>query len=231
MEQPTTARLGTKNFALPPRLIKRRLDVTAVADYCLRMKLLGLTGGVGMGKSACAELLRHRHIPVIDTDKLARDIVEPGQPALAEIEAAFGCDLVGSDGRLRRDLLAREVFGDPNARRKLEGILHPRIRQLWQQQVKTWRASPLPLGVVAIPLLFETGAEAECEAVLCVACSAGTQLGRLRTRGWSEEQSRQRIAAQWPIEQKMAKATHIIWTEGSLDIHAAQLDKILRTYA
>jgi dephospho-CoA kinase len=205
--------------------------LTPLADYCLRMKLLGLTGGVGMGKSACAELLRKRHIPVIDTDQLARDIVEPGQPALAEVEVALGGDLIGLDGRLRRDLLARKVFGDPSARRKLESILHPRIRQLWQQQVKAWRASPLPLGVVAIPLLFETGAEAECDAVLCVACSAGTQLGRLRERGWNEEQSRQRIAAQWPIEQKMAKATYILWTEGSLDIHMAQLGKILRTYA
>jgi dephospho-CoA kinase len=195
------------------------------------MKLLGLTGGVGMGKSACAELMRQRSIPVIDTDQLAREIVEPGQPALGEVQVALGGDLVGSDGRLRRDLLARKVFGDPNARRKLEGILHPRIRQLWKEQVKAWRASRLPLGVVAIPLLFETGAETECDAVVCIACSARTQLGRLRTRGWSEEQSQQRIAAQWPIEQKMEKATHVIWTEGSLDIHAAQLDKILRTYA
>jgi dephospho-CoA kinase len=195
------------------------------------MKLLGLTGGVGMGKSACAELLRQRNVPVIDTDQHARDIVEPGQPALAEVEAALGGDVVGSDGRLRRDLLAQKVFGDPNARRKLEGILHPRIRELWQQKVKAWRASPLPLGVVAIPLLFETGAEAECDAVVCIACSAGTQFGRLRARGWSEEQSQQRIAAQWPIEQKMAKANYVIWTEGSLEIHEAQLEKILRTYA
>ena len=195
------------------------------------MKLLGLTGGVGMGKSACAELLRQRNIPVIDTDRLAREIVEPGQPALAEVAVSLGGELVGSDGRLRRDLLARKVFGDPDARRKLEGILHPRIRQLWQQQVKAWRASSLGLGVVAIPLLFETGAEAECDAVVCIACSGKSQLGRLRARGWSEEQSQQRIAAQWTIEQKMAKANHVIWTEGSMNIHAAQLDKILEAYA
>jgi dephospho-CoA kinase len=195
------------------------------------MKLLGLTGGVGMGKSACAELLWQRNIPVIDTDQLAREIVEPGQPALAEVSVALGDELVGPDGRLRRDLLARKVFSDPNARRKLEGILHPRIRQLWQQQVKTWRASSLRLGVVAIPLLFETGAEVHCDAVVCIACSTVTQLARLRARGWSEEQSQQRITAQWSIEQKMAKANHVIWTEGSLDIHAAQLDKILKAYA
>lgn len=206
------------------------LDVPLSSDYPAPMKLLGLTGGVGMGKSACAELLRERRIPVIDTDQLAREIVEPGEPALVEIGTVFGHDLIGPDGRLRRDLLARKVFGDSNARRTLEGILHPRIRHLWQQQVKAWRASQLALGVVAIPLLFETGAEAECDAVVCIACSSGTQLVRLRARGWSEEQSRQRIAAQWSIEQKMAKANHVIWTDGSLDIHAAQLDKILGNY-
>ncbi len=184
-----------------------------------------------MGKSACAELLRQRSIPVIDTDQLARDVVEPGQPALAEVKAALGEELVGSDGRLRRDLLAQKVFGDPNARRTLEGILHPRIRDLWKHQVKAWRASSLPLGVVAIPLLFETGAEAECDSVVCIACSTKTQLSRLRGRGWPEEQTQQRIAAQWPIERKMAKANYVIWTEGSLEIHAAQLEHILRRNA
>jgi len=191
------------------------------------MRLLGLTGGVGMGKSACADLLLQRDIPVIDTDKLARDIVEPGQPALAEVQQLFGAEIVGADGRLRRDLLARSVFGDPQARRQLESILHPRIRQLWLSQVKSWRANGLPLAVVAIPLLFETKAETEFDAVVCVACSAETQFTRLRSRGWSEEQIAQRIAAQLPVDQKIANSTYVIWTEGSLEIHAAQLERIL----
>lgn len=180
-----------------------------------------------MGKSACGRLLGQREVPVIDTDLLARQIVEPGQPALAEVRRCFGPDMLDPQGRLRRGELARRVFADPAARRQLEAILHPRIRQLWRAQADAWRALDRPLVVVVIPLLFETGAEAELDATLCVACSAATQRERLLARGWSPEQIQQRLGAQWSVEQKVAKADYLIWTEGSLDLHAAQLDRIL----
>jgi dephospho-CoA kinase len=192
------------------------------------MKLLGLTGGVGMGKSAAAQLLRARGIPVVDTDELARQVVEPGQPALAQVLAAFGPHLAGPDGQLRRDELARRVFADPAARQRLEAILHPPIRALWRAQVETWRAEGCPLAVVVIPLLFETRAEAELDATVCVACSAATQQQRLRARGWPPEQIEQRLQAQWPAETKMARADYLVWTEASLEVHAAQLERILR---
>jgi dephospho-CoA kinase len=192
------------------------------------MKVLGVTGGVGMGKSTCSDLLRQRGVAVIDTDQLARQIVEPGQPALAEVRDVFGAELLDDAGRLRRDLMAQRIFSDPVARQKLEAILHPRIRKLWQAQVKEWRMWQLPLGVVIIPLLFETHAQTEFDAVICVACSAETQLARLRARGWPDQQIQQRIAAQWPVDQKIAKANYVIWTEGSLAVHAAQLDQICR---
>src|SRR5579859_3371818 len=98
------------------------------------MKLLGLTGGIGMGKSACAELLRARRVPLLDTDELARQVVEPGESGLVEDARLFGEAVVSSDGRLNRDELALRVFADSNARRQLEQILHPRIRNLWGQQ-------------------------------------------------------------------------------------------------
>jgi dephospho-CoA kinase len=192
------------------------------------MKVLGLTGGIGMGKSTSAQFLQKRGIRVVDTDALARQVVEPGQPALAEVIAAFGPETVGPDGRLRRDELARRVFADPAARQRLEKILHPPIRKLWRAQTETWRAEGAPLAVVVIPLLFETKAEAELDATICIACSAATQQERLRTRGWTPEQIEQRLQAQWPIEQKIARADYLIWTEGSLEVHAAQLDRILR---
>jgi dephospho-CoA kinase len=191
------------------------------------MRVLGLTGGVGMGKSASAQILRARDIPVVDTDDLAREVVEPGQPALAEIQRAFGPEMVGSDGRLRRGELARRVFSDAAARKRLEGILHPRIRQLWRQQVEAWRPAGHALAVVVIPLLFETKAERELDATICVACSAPTQFERLRVRGWSAEQIDQRIRAQWPIVEKLAAANYVVWTEGSLEVHAAQIDRVL----
>ena len=192
------------------------------------MKLLGLTGGVGMGKSAAAQLLRARGIPVVDTDELARQVVEPGQPALAQVLAAFGPHLAGPDGQLRRDELARRVFADPAARQRLEAILHPPIRALWRAQVEAWRKEGRPLAVVVIPLLFETRAEAELDATVCVACSAATQQQRLRARGWPPEQIEQRLQAQWPAETKMARADYLVWTEADLDVHAAQLERILR---
>ena len=193
------------------------------------MKVLGLTGGIGMGKSTAADLFRARGVPVVDTDELARQLVEPGQPALAEVLAAFGPHLAGPDGQLRRDQLARLVFADPAARKRLESILHPPIRARWRAQVETWRAEGRPLAVVVIPLLFETGAEAELDITVCVACSAATKRRRLLARGWSPEQIEQRLQAQWPIEKKIASADYVIWTEADLDLHAAQIDRILRS--
>jgi len=191
------------------------------------MKLFGLTGGVGMGKTAAERLLRERGVPVVDTDVLARQVVEPGQPALDEIQRAFGSEVIDTDGRLRREELARQVFGDSEARQQLEAITHPRSRELWQTQVGTWRVEGRPVAVVTIPLLFETKTEAEFDAVICVACTAQTQQRRLQERGWTREQIHQRIAAQWPIEQKMASADYVAWTEGGLDVLAGQLERIL----
>lgn len=191
------------------------------------MKTFGLTGGVGMGKSTAAELLRARGVPVVDTDDLARSVVEPGQPALREVQAVFGQNIVGPDGQLRRDELARLVFSNVRARQKLEAILHPRIQELWSAQLATWRAEGRDLAVVVIPLLFETQAETHFDAVICVACSAATQKQRLLARGWTPAECAQRIAAQWPVEQKMTRANYVVWTEAGRDVHAQQLERIL----
>jgi dephospho-CoA kinase len=191
--------------------------------------VLGLTGGIGMGKSTCAQLLRQRRVPVVDTDELARQVVEPGQPALHEIHSLFGSEVIGPDGTLRRDTLARLVFSNDLSRKQLEAILHPRISVLWHSQAESWRQAGHPLAVVVIPLLFEISAEEELDATLCVACSFATQRERLLARGWSEEQMDQRIQAQWPIEQKLVKADYVIWTEAGLDLHSEQLDRILQT--
>ncbi len=191
------------------------------------MKLFGLTGGVGMGKTAAERLLRERGVPVVDTDLLARQVVEPGQPALDEIQRVFGPEVIDTDGQLRREELARLVFADLGARQQLEAITHPRIRGLWQAQVEAWRAKARPAAVVAIPLLFETKAETEFDSVICVGCTPQTQQRRLQERGWTTEQVRQRIAAQWPVEKKMALADHVLWNEGGLEVLATQLERIL----
>jgi dephospho-CoA kinase len=194
------------------------------------MKLLGLTGGIGMGKSAAATLLQQRGCAVVDTDLLAREVVAPGQSALAEIQAAFGAEMIAPDGSLRRKELARHVFADDARRRQLEHILHPRIRQRWLAQAQTWRAENRPIGLVVIPLLFETSAEKELDAVICIACSPTIQMQRLRERGWSADEIARRKAAQWPIEKKMLQANYVVWNNSGLDVFAEQLDRIMQCY-
>jgi dephospho-CoA kinase len=203
-----------------------------------------------MGKSTAATLLAQRGVTIVDTDILARQLVEPGQPALDEICQTFGGEMIALDGSLRRDQLARRVFPDSAARKTLEGILHPRIRQLWQSQLAEWRAQPgsgtraagdrgqpaaqhfsTRFFCVVIPLLFETQAEREVDATLCVACSSATQHQRLSSRGWNAEQINQRIKSQLPIEEKMARADHVIWNEGSVDVLAAQVERVIASAA
>jgi dephospho-CoA kinase len=191
------------------------------------MKLFGITGGVGMGKSTTGALLEKRGITVADTDRIARQLVEPGQPALAEIAGVFGASVILPNGGLDRKELARRVFADAAERAKLEAILHPKIRAAWEADVKRWRASGSDRGAVIIPLLFETRAESLFDAVICVACCAASQLERLRERGWSRAEIKQRLEAQWPAEEKIARADFVIWTDSTLEAHAAQLEKVL----
>lgn len=203
-----------------------------------------------MGKSAAATLLAQRGVTIVDTDLLARQLVEPGQPALDEIRDAFGSDMIAPDGSLRRDRLARRVFSDSAARKTLETILHPRIRRIWQSQLAAWRGEPDRVAhpasgpdeptaqhsstrfyCVVIPLLFETEAENEVDATLCVACSTATQHERLSSRGWNSDQISQRIQSQLPVEEKIARADYVIWNEGPLEVLSAQLERVLGTAA
>jgi dephospho-CoA kinase len=189
---------------------------------------LGLTGGVATGKSAVAEMLAARKIPVLDTDGLARQFTQPGQPALQQIAARFGTGLLDEAGALRRGELAARVFADADERRQLEEILHPLIRSAWLRQLVDWREAGELIGCVVIPLLYETRCEPEFDVVICTGCSAGTQQGRLRQRGWSSEQIAGRLAAQLPLRTKLERADFVVWTEGSLTTTEAQLDEVLR---
>ena len=191
------------------------------------MKLCGLTGGVGMGKSTAAAFFLQSGVPVVDTDEIARQLVQPGQPALAEVRGVFGENILAPDGTLKRDELARRVFADEPARKQLEATLHPRIRACWLAQVEIWRRENAPLALVVIPLLFETAAENQFDKIICAACSPAAQQARLVARGWSPEQIRQRVAAQLPVEHKIARSHFVLWTEGALSAHARQVDLIL----
>ena len=190
-------------------------------------RVLGLTGGVGMGKSTAARLLKKAGLPVVDSDDLAREAVQPGTKGLAEIVDEFGEGFLKADGLLDRDKMASTVFQDEAARKRLEAIIHPRVRTVWEKQIDQWREQKRPVGVVVIPLLFEVDLQDSFDAVLCVACTANTQRARLRERNWDDAQITARIAAQMDIAQKMDLADHVLWNAGTPDQLGEQLNGIL----
>ena len=189
--------------------------------------IYGLTGGVGMGKTTAAKILEKRGVSVVDSDELARQVVEPGQPALDEIIDQFGDGFIDSAGRLDRTKMAQQVFGNDTVREQLEAIIHPRVRMQWQRNISEWREQQICAGVVIIPLLFEVEAQDQFDVVLCVACSASTQRERLRQRKWGEEQISARIASQMDVVEKMDLADHVLWNEGNLDVLREQINSIL----
>ena len=190
-------------------------------------RVIGITGGVGMGKSTAAKLLREQGVPVLDSDDIAREVVAVGEPALMEISEIFGADFLNAKGQLDRAKMAAHIFGNDAEREKLETIIHPRVRERWLAQMETWRADDVPLGVVVIPLLFEVGAEAEFDFIICVACTGNTQRERLRARGWDDAQITARIAAQMDVAQKIERADQVMWTEGDVGLLREQLQRIL----
>ena len=191
---------------------------------------LGLTGGIGMGKSTAAELLAKRGAMVCDSDELARELVEPGQAALAEIVDTFGSVVLREDGSLNRAKVGELVFSNSTAREKLEAILHPCIREAWQARLEDWAVLGERLAVVVIPLLFETQAESSFNKTVCVACSSELQRERLRGWEWTDDQISSRIAAQMAVGKKIKRADHVIWTDGTIEVLASQWDELLSSW-
>lgn len=190
------------------------------------MHLIGLTGGIASGKSTVAAELTRHGATVIDADALAREVVEPGQPALAEITARFGRDVITAEGQLDRAKLGSIVFADPDARRDLERITHPRVRDLMQRRIAAALAADADLIVAEVPLLFETRTEALYEGVMLVYAPADVQLARLTARdGIDEAAARQRLSAQMPIEEKRARATWVIDNSATVDSTREQISR------
>jgi dephospho-CoA kinase len=191
------------------------------------MTLIGLTGGIGMGKSTVMTYFKGLGYPAVDTDDLARDLVAPGGECLKEVISAFGSRVLASDGALDRGALARIVFSDRDQLRLLESILHPRIRMLWKSQAQQWKQDGYRFALVAIPLLYETASETMFDSVVAVGCSESTQIERLKARGWDEEEIRRRSRAQWTAVRKMDAADYVIWTEGRKESITEQWIKLL----
>src|SRR4051794_32777378 len=177
---------------------------------------VALTGGVAAGKSTVSALLRDLGAVVIDSDELAREVVEPGTPGLEAVVAAFGPSVLADDGRLDRAALGAVVFADEGRRRELEGLLHPLIRR--RAAALEAAAGEGALVVHDIPLLVESGQAGAFDAVVVVDVPVETQVDRMvRERGWSETDARARIAAQAGREERLAVATHVVDNTGTRD--------------
>jgi len=195
------------------------------------MRVLGLTGGIGSGKTIVGKMFAQLGAEIIDADQLARDVVEPGQPAMGEIVERFGPDVLQVDGRLDRARLGGIVFADAAARAALNAITHPRIRERMAAAVSA-RKDRSGVLILVIPLLYESARTALVEAVIVVWVDPQTQLRRLVERGGlTDEQARQRIAAQMPLDQKRALADHVIDNRGTPEETRRQVETIYRDYA
>jgi len=195
------------------------------------VKVLGLTGGIGSGKSMVLSMFANLGAEVIDADQLAREVVEPGQPALEEIATAFGRDMLMPDGRLDRGKLARIIFADPVARARLNAITHPRIQERMATEMAL-RGSRPGLLIVDIPLLYENDRSDTVESVIVVWVDAKTQLRRLTERdGLTPDEARQRIAAQMPLDEKRARADLVVDNSGSRENTRRQVEVIYRRFA
>jgi dephospho-CoA kinase len=187
--------------------------------------MVGLTGGIGSGKSQVAKRLAELGAVVIDSDALAREVVAPGTDGLAEVVRVFGEEVLAPDGSMDRAKVAEIVFGNDEQRRKLEAIIHPRVRERSARLIA--QAPPDAVVVHDIPLLVESGAASTFDLVIVVLASEETRLARLvEHRGMTEEAVRARFAAQATDEQRRAAADVEIVNEGTLDELKAQVDEV-----
>ena len=196
----------------------------------MAIRKIALTGGIATGKTYVANRLREAGVLIVDADVLAREVVALGTPALAAVRQRFGPDVIRRDGTMDRVRVGQIIFKDKRARQDLEAIIHPAVQKAID---KYFAALPkkTPFAVADIPLLFETGREKQFESVIVVACPRAMQLQRVMERSkLSKEDAERRLAAQWPIEKKVEKATYVIKTDGTFDETDAQVKALVAKF-
>jgi dephospho-CoA kinase len=191
--------------------------------YCPDVLRIGLTGGIGSGKSTVSALLAERGAVIVDADRIAREVVEPGTPGLAAVAEEFGDDVLAADGSLDRPALAAIVFADPEARRRLDAIVHPLVRVRAAEIAAA--APPDAVVVNDVPLLVETGQAGSYDLVLVVEAEAETRIARLVERGLTADDARARMAAQATDDQRRAVADVVLDNSGTREELVAQVDR------
>jgi dephospho-CoA kinase len=192
-----------------------------------RLELVGLTGGIGTGKSTVAEMIRALGIPVIDADQLSREAMAPGQPAHAEIAAAWP-EVVAPDGTIDRRKLGQRVFTDPAARRRLEAITHPRIHELCLHRGRALADAGHRLAFYEASLLVEAGRHRDFDGLVLVTAGEEQQIARVQARDRSSrEAALARLRAQLPEAEKKRLATHLIDNSGDRESTRAQVEALV----
>src|SRR5712691_3323225 len=192
------------------------------------MLKVALTGGIATGKSHVLEQFRRRGIPCLDADSLAHGVTAPGTEATAAIAARFGAGILAADCSVDRAKLGPIVFADPAARLDLEALVHPAVYRAITAGLRAFELlGASSLAVVDVPLLYESGHAGDFDRVIVTACPAEMQVARLLERGLTDSEARQRIAAQWPMEEKASRATFVIRTDGAFEQTDGQVDEIL----
>ncbi|KQB86452.1 dephospho-CoA kinase [Corynebacterium lowii] len=191
------------------------------------MKKVGLTGGIGSGKSTVAALLEQQGLPVVDADQIARDIVEPGQPALAELAEAFGAEILNPDGSLNRAGLAGIAFATPESTELLNSIMHPRIEEETARRFAQAEAAGASAVIYDMPLLVDKGLHRGMDLTVVVDVPADLRVERLRGRGMEPEDARRRIAAQIDDATRNAAADVLIDNSGSLAALESQVQELI----
>jgi len=193
------------------------------------VRVIGLTGGIASGKTSAAALLERLGAKVVDADLLAREIVEPGEPALGAIAAAFGAGVLQEDGSLNRAALAEIVFSDPAARRALEAITHPAIRARAEQKLAQLERDGVQTAFYVAPLLIEAGNAARVDEIWVVYLDQESQLARLMARdALGREAALRRIASQMPMEEKRLLGRVVIDNRGTREELDAQVERLWR---
>ena len=196
------------------------------------MKLVGLTGGIASGKSTVAAILKQLGAAVINADELSREVVQPGKDAWMEIVETFGVDILQPDQTLDRKKLRTMVFDNPEARKKLEAIIHPRVRALAEEKIRELAAAGRSIIVYEVPLLFEGQLHHWLRPVILVACAVDTQKQRLRDRDHlTNREAQQHIDAQMSLEEKRKLADYVIENDGDLKELERRVQSVLEIVA
>ena len=192
------------------------------------MKLIGLTGGIASGKSTVAKILKRLGAAIVDADALAREVVEPGHEAWKDIVETFGAEVLQPDRTLDRQKLRATIFNNPAARKKLEAIIHPRVRALAEERIHQHTAAGYEIVVYEVPLLFEGNLHEWLRPVVLVTCDLDTQKRRLQERdGLSAEASQKHIEAQMSLAEKRRLADYVIENDGSLKDLEGEVQTVL----